>query len=535
MRAFFLLFFSLLFFSAIGQQVTLTSTNLPLILIDTHGKNIANESKIVADMKIIYLGNNERNTPSTTPTIYNGKVGIEYRGHYSQSLPQKPYVFETLDMEGEEMNVSLFGFPKENDWILLANYNDKTFSRNPIAFELFRQMGHYASRTMLCELILNGEYQGIYTLTEKIKRDKNRVNIRGMDADDNAGDSLTGGYMFNVDYQEEKSWASNYSPLGYPKGIVRFNYVYPAPDVITEKQSNYLENHVDEFEKVLFGNNFEDKKTGYQAYIDVNSFVDYFIIGEVTRNVDAYKKSCFYYKLPDSKGGLIYAGPVWDFDWSMKNFYECFFQNTDGSGWAYDIFECYPDRIPPAWMIRLMSDPWFVNKVYDRYTSLRKTILSDKYIFNYIDSVENLVNEAQVRHYKKWPILGKNVGTQVVDFIPSTFAGEMEKLKDWLSLRLKWLDENMMGEPSSVDHVEVSDIKVFPNPVKDDIHIYSDMKMKEINILSLDGKIVFFYSGESENSFTYSVYDLASGIYFLKITLESSHVYFKKFIKTTDR
>jgi hypothetical protein len=531
MRYLYLTTLVLLTLFSVGQHVTLTSTNLPLILIDTHGKDIVNEPKIIADMKIIYKGNNEKNTLTSTPNIYNGKVGIEYRGMYSQSLPQKPYGFETLDDTGNEKNVSLLGFPEENDWILLANYNDKTFSRNPIAYNLFNQMGHYASRTMFCEVIINDEYQGIYTFEEKIKRDKNRVNIREMDVDDNAGDSLTGGYIFSVDYGSGKSWESNYSPDGYPDGSVNFNNVYPKPDLITSQQSNYLSNYVDKFEDALFGDNFENKEKGYRAYIDVNSFVDYFIVGEVTRNVDAYKKSCFYYKKPYSKGGLIYAGPVWDFDWAMKNFSECIYSNTDGSGWAYQIFECNPWPVPPAWMTRLMSDTYFVNKVYDRYFSLRKTVLSDDYINNYIDSVSNLVDEAQARHYKRWPILGQNVGTYEVDDIPKTFDGEMQKLKDWFSTRLTWLDENMMGEPSTVDNIGISSVNIYPNPVNDYVHVESDEAIKGLTVLSLDGKIVKRYDTGAVNSFSFNASDLSPGIYLAKITLENFNVHFKKLIK----
>jgi hypothetical protein len=483
-------------------------------------------------MKIINVGNGEKNTPASTPNIYDGQVGIEYRGHYSQSLPQQPYSFETLDGEGKEVNVSLLGLPEENDWILLANYNDKTFSRNPIAFELFNQMGHYASRTMLCEVILNNEYQGIYTFAEKIKRDKNRVKIREIDTDDNAGDSLTGGYIFKIDYSEgNDSWESSYSPDGFYKGSVNFIYTYPGPDEITTKQRNYLKNHVDEFEDALFGNNYKNAETGYRAHIDVNSFIDYFIVSEVTRNVDAYKKSCHYYKQVDSKGGLIYAGPVWDFDWSMKNFNECIYSNINGSGWAYEIFDCNPKPVPPAWMVRLISDPYFANRVHDRYFSLRNTILSDAYISNYIDSIEILVNEAQIRHYKRWPILGKNVGTIEIDKIPTTFHGEMVKLTNWLSTRLGWLDDNMIGEPLSVEEDEISNLTVYPNPVNDLIHIESEEPMKEVTIFSLDGKIIRQCKTSAVNLYSTNTSDLSPGIYLVKITLENFKVHFKKMIK----
>ena len=136
------------------------------------------------------------NYPNDSGNVYQGIAGIEIRGSYSATLPQKPFGIETRDIQGNNNNVPLFGMPQENDWILIANYNDKTFLRNVLAFDLFEKMGHYAPRTKLCEVVINDIYNGIYVFTEKIKRDNGRVDISKLDLDDNAGDSLTGGYIF---------------------------------------------------------------------------------------------------------------------------------------------------------------------------------------------------------------------------------------------------------------------------------------------------------------------------------------------------
>ena len=159
------------------------SSDLPIVVITTSGgEEIPDEPKITADMKIIFNGIGQINKVDDPGNIYSGKVGIEIRGRYSSSLPQKPYGFETRDEEGNNLNVPILGMPEENDWILTANYNDKTFLRNFLAFELFRKMGHYAPRTVYCEVVVNGEYQGIYLLGEKIKQDKNRVDIARLES-----------------------------------------------------------------------------------------------------------------------------------------------------------------------------------------------------------------------------------------------------------------------------------------------------------------------------------------------------------------
>ncbi len=190
-------FVLLLLFSACFSQVTgITSSNLPLVVINTNGKTILDASKIQATMKIIYNGAGKLNKTTDPGNIYNGNIGIEIRGAYSASLPQKPYGFETRDQSWNNLNVSLLGMPEENDWILLANYNDKTFMRNTLAFELFRKMGHYAPRARMVEVIVNNIYQGVYILTEKIKQDKGRVDISKLATKDISGDDVTGGYFF---------------------------------------------------------------------------------------------------------------------------------------------------------------------------------------------------------------------------------------------------------------------------------------------------------------------------------------------------
>ena len=141
--------------SANENSIVLESSNLPLVVINTNGGTIVNEPKIMADMKIIYNEGSVVNKPSDPGNIYSGKIGIEIRGRYSASLPQKPYGIETRDAAGNNLNASILGMPEENDWILLANYNDKTFIRNMLSFHLFQKMGHYAPRHRLCEVIIN--------------------------------------------------------------------------------------------------------------------------------------------------------------------------------------------------------------------------------------------------------------------------------------------------------------------------------------------------------------------------------------------
>jgi hypothetical protein len=248
-----------LFISLIVFSQSIDSSNLPLLLIDTKGHAIIDDIKITASMKIISNGYNKMNYPADSGNVYNGLIGIEIRGRYSASLPQKPFGIETRDSSGDNLNVSLLDMPEENDWMLLANYNDKSFVRNALAFKLFRNMGHWVPRTKLCEVILNNEYLGIYNLTEKIKVDKNRINIDKIGTIHNSGNELTGGYVFSIDYYNESdSWKGSYAPQGYPNKEIFFVYNLPKPEDISSQQKIYLQNYVYNFEKNLYG---KDLKT----------------------------------------------------------------------------------------------------------------------------------------------------------------------------------------------------------------------------------------------------------------------------------
>ncbi len=531
-----LLYLLTLFFSGFlaQAQVNLTSTNLPLVIITTlGGQNIVNEPKITAEMKIIHNGGEQRNSPEDAGNIYDGTVGIEIRGRHSSSLPQKPYGFETRDIYGENLNVPLLGMPEENDWILTANYNDKTFLRNELAFEIFRKMGHYAPGTRYCEVVLNGRYDGIYLLCEKIKQDKNRVDIAKLNPDENSGDDLTGGYIFSTDYYtDDDSWLSDYSPVNKPGARVHFVYCDPKPEELSPVQKTYLRDHVNLFESVLYSKNFADIRSGYNIYLDVNSFVDYFIISELTRNVDAYKKSRFFYKDKDSDGGLIHSGPPWDYDWAWKDITEnCIhFNQSDGSGWAYRINECGAWPVPPSWEVRLMQDKAFSSKIYNRWFSLRKTILSEEFLHHSIDSVALLLDEAQERHFTRWDILGRNVGTPEYGEQPDSYAGEIVKFKSWIARRLAWLDANMMGEPDPGNGTNTF-YKIYPIPAGNQLTIESEKILTSLELYSVTGTKIMQKKLSGGNLVMVDVSFLDPGLYILRMRFASGEVVSRKFVK----
>jgi hypothetical protein len=514
-------FFILFLLPVIVQAQFLTTSNIPIIVINTFGVPIPDEPKIPGTMKIIDNGPGQINHITDPGNIYDGNIGIEIRGAYSASLPQKPYAVETRDIQQNQLNVSLFGFPEEHEWVLLANYNDKVFMRNVLAYRLFQQTGHYASRTRFAEVIVNGEYEGIYVFGEKIKRDNGRVDIAKLLPGENSGEPMTGGYIFKIDYWDEtNSWTSGYHPSGHPDFDVHYVYYYPKPDEITPAQQEYIQSYVNSFESVLYSLGFADTLNGYRKYIDAGSFIDYFIVNEVARNNDGFKKSWYFNKDRDSIDRHIKAGPVWDFDWAWKNIDECFiFSNTDGSGWAYQVNDCYPDVNSPGWHIRLLQDPLFRNQLKCRYEFLRENILNTDTLLSRVDSNAQYLWQAQARHYERWPILGLNVGTPVVGEIPTTFQGEIDGFKNWITLRLNWLDANIPGTCTYTNMPEYSEKAqkafIFPNPARDIAYLEfpPGNEALQIKVADITGRTIPVNFSYTNRVFAIDTHALPNGLY----------------------
>lgn len=408
------------------NSLEFTSSNLPILVIDTYGETIVDNYRIVANMGIIDNGKDQRNNLTDPFNDYHGRIAIELRGSSSISYPKKQYRLETQDSSGANFNVSLLGLPRENDWILYGPYDDLSLIRNVLAFKLSNDMGRYASRTRFCELILNNDYRGLYILMEKIKQDNNRVNITEMDSLDIAGDSVTGGYIIKIDKIEGENiglWSSS-------RGVL-YQYHYPKADEIISAQEDYIQNLMDEFEAVMSNPNPAHPDNGYPKYIDIDSFVDHFILSELCKNVDAYRISTYIYKDRDSEDGKLNMGPIWDFNLSLgKAWFQADMYITEG--WQVDYNYHRPNDWPkvPFWWEILGHNSEFVNRATVRWHELRSGILQKDSLFRYIDLYGDTLAEARVRDFEKWH--------QGIDY-----EQEIELLKQWIDDRIDWIDENI--------------------------------------------------------------------------------------------
>ncbi|MBL0744051.1 CotH kinase family protein [Chryseolinea lacunae] len=473
------------------NAVNFTSSNLPVIVIQTQGQEIVDDPKITADLGIIDNGVGMQNKPTDAFNVYNGKMGIEIRGSSSQMFPKKQYGVELHDANGKDLETALFGFPKEEDWVFFAPYNDKTLMRDVLAYKLGRDQGRYAPRTKFCELVMNDLYRGVYVVIEKVKRDKGRVNINKLDPDETSGDNLTGGYIIKIDKATGDSgegWISSHKPRPTAWQNVNFQYEEPKYDAIAPEQKTYIQDYVKQFEDALAGDSFKDAEKGYAKYIDVDSFVDFLLMQEMTKNVDGYRLSTFFYKQRDSDGGKLTMGPLWDFNLGFGNADYCTKGEPENFALSFNTV-CSDDYYQiPFWWGRLLEDPAFKQKLASRWTNLRTTTWKESVVLTYVDSVATVLNAgAQQRNFEAWPVLGTYLWPN--DYVGNTYQDEVNHLKDWIGKRMAWLDKNIPQLVTDVAPAVRAEgaASLYPNPFSKMLTLdYAVQKPGEINLKMYD-------------------------------------------------
>ncbi|MEL7148878.1 MAG: CotH kinase family protein, partial [Bacteroidota bacterium] len=436
--------FCLLTSSTLDAQI-LTSSNLPIVVINTNGSNIPDEPKIDASMGIIYNGEGMTNQLSDPFNYYDGNIGIETRGNSTQGFEKKTYSLELRDDNNEDLSVNLFGMGGEEDWILHAMVIDKSQLRIPMSFYWSQLMGHYASEWRFVEVVINHEYRGLYILTERIKRDDDRVDIDKLEEEDLSGDELTGGYILRIDWLEgDAGFESNYDSQG---GIpMTFQWYYPKADNIQTEQADYIQSWMANFEEALYANDYTNSQgIRYDEYIDLDAFVDFLIINELSKNADGYKLSSYVYKDKDSRDGRLIAGPIWDFDqtYGVSEVCSC----DDPTGWTYlqNQDDCEDLASMPMWWRAMMQDTVFQNRLDCRWTDFRSRFLHTDSIHTWIDEHVELTADAIDRNFTRWDnFIGEYIWFEP-DPVPESYEEEITYLKDWIDERVQWLDDNFHG------------------------------------------------------------------------------------------
>lgn len=392
-----------------GFHSEVFSSELPIVRIDPLGEAIPDDPKIPARMSVAL---------PDAAVDYEGWIGIELRGSSSLAAPKKQFGFETWDESQDEIEVELLGMPEESDWILQGNYFDSSLLRNYFALELSRATGRYAPRMRFAELFLampEGDYHywGAYAVMEKIKRDSNRVPLKRLEPTHNAEPEITGGYLLQIDRADAVD-----SYFVTSRGTLLL-HEYPKGEDITPEQAAWIEGFVEAFETALVGPDFTDPVEGYRAYLDVDSMVDFFLVNEALKNIDAFSFSTFLYK---ERGEKLKMGPVWDFDLAMGNLFGPSL-STGPEGWLL---------CEGRWIGRILEDPDFLVAAATRYQALRPGPWSDEAVAGIFDRGLEEWGEAAERN-----MLGWYGGAEF------SYEGRVTELRAWLQARLAWMDSHI--------------------------------------------------------------------------------------------
>ena len=398
-------------------------TNLPTVSIHTKDGAIPTdkEHQIVSQLTIISdNGTKLLSEPGT----------IRERGNASRDFPKKPYRIK-FDKKQHVLDAPA----KAKKWTLINNYGDKTLMRNLLAFELSRRLGMpYTPYGTAVDVLLNGEYKGCYQLCDQIQVHKKRVNVTEMTPEDNSGIALTGGYLVEVDAyaDRENSWfrSNSRNPVTIKS---------PSEDSITTDQRNYIRAHFNKMENDL------------DRYVDKNTFLRHFLVGELSGNTDTYW-SLYMYKERDDD--TMYTGPVWDFDIAFDNDYRTYPVNNK-SDYIYRSGGSYAGTMKQMVDIFVLQNQTSQAKLLEIWDQARRTHVTEESLVAYIDQLEEELEASQRLNFMRWPILNTKVHMNPKTW--GSYKAEVENVRRFMKERLTWMDKRLgyTYDPSGIQEMEV--------------------------------------------------------------------------------
>ncbi|WP_371195223.1 CotH kinase family protein [Glaciecola sp. SC05] len=370
-------------------------TGLPVVYLNTDGNVSITSKDDYINGQILITGTRDY---LSLPAV---DMEIRGRGNSTWQHPKKPYQMKLTDKS------EILGMPSDKKWLFIAEYSDKTMLRNKIAFELgYMSKLSWTPKSEFAEVYLNDDYIGTYHITEKVEEGDSRVVLADV------------GYLLEIDQLERLDSDDVYF------NTARFLINIKEPEVNwASAELAEVSAIINEFESALFASNFKDQTSGYSAYIDLDSFIDWYLISEITKNVDSRSWSSIYLNVIPGK--KIKMGPLWDFDLSFGNVDYADSQYPEGF-WIKEH----------QWYQRLFQDPAFVTKVQERFVFFKENQAT---IIGMIDEYANRLKWAQQENDNRWQTLGIYVWPNPVVF--DTHQQEVDYLKNWLNVRMQWLEE----------------------------------------------------------------------------------------------
>ena len=410
----------------VDYTVTVTKDlpRLPRMYISTSGVEIKDRENYVSSTITLQ----DLDKYYSDQVTFTSKAGVRGRGNSTWFMAKKPYRVK-LDSKA-----SLLGMSNDKDWALLANHTDKTLLRNIAAFEISRIAGmSWTPASKSIDFFLNGDYQGVYSLTEHVKVSKERLNMVLVEPSDNEGEALTGGYLLELDFHFDE-------PYKFKTDLEQLPIMFKDPDEPTAAQFEYVKNYFNQAEQILYSSNFQDPEEGYRKYINVESFINYYIVQELSKNVDGNMRGSCY--LAIRRNGKIEAPLVWDFDIA--------FGNADHITWEQGASSAGPDgwfiKTRSPWFDRFFEDPYFVSELKKRWNELKPTLNN---VPSFIEERALELEVSQTKNFSPkanggagWSIIQPEWNTSI---IRGSYTAEVNYLIYFVESRLQWLDTNING------------------------------------------------------------------------------------------
>jgi hypothetical protein len=463
-----------------GDDSQLTQiTNIPDVIIHTtEAQDITSKETYIKGIVSFISENGTK--------IYTDSLDIRGRGNASWGFEKKPYRLKLYN------KIKLLGNPAEGkNWTLINNYGDKTLMRNLLAFDLSKRLEMpYTPAGRPVNVFLNGEYKGCYQFCDHIDVRKNRVDIKEMDASDNSGEKLTGGYFIEMDaYAEsEDSWFTS------PGNNIPVTIKSPDSDVITEEQRNYIISHFYRWETAIGASNFSDPEAGFRKYMDTPSFLKHFLVGEFSGNTDTYWSVYMYKQRNDDK---FYFGPVWDFDLAYENDSRTYPINANWkTDWLYRSGGSTANGIKGV-IDRLLSDPALYEELRSMYAHYRNTgVITGEKLLAVVDNYVQEIDQSQKLNFKRWNIL--NTKVHMNNQPAGSYAGEVNIVKNYIKARIAWMDKKLNYTPTDIRNVAQSPIRLWTETGI--IHIDNITKPTSIEVFDLIGKRIYKKTTNSDSS-----------------------------------
>ena len=425
---------------ALTAGLSTFTSNVPIVIVDTSGRGI--NQTVYTQCSAVFVERPIDGQPVKITNLpdFAGRCGIRIRGSSTAGEPKHQYSFETWDERNNDEAASILGLPSDSDWVLYGpSRYDTALINNALAYEFSNQVGRYAVRTRACELYLNtstgkvttSHYVGLYYFMEKIRINKDRLDIASLEPWDSTEPKITGGYVVAIDRPDPDGPGFHTT-----RGTGLFNYVDPKEPEVTTAQKSWIRNYLNQFETTLYGASFADPVNGYAKYIDVSSHIDHSLLNVLPMNVDAFRLSGYMAK---HRGGKLHAGPIWDFDRALDST-----DGRDDNPYAWNGTGDATRFFSYVWYARFHQDIDFWQRYIDRWYELRGSHFSNQSINSTVDELADEIAEAAIRNYVRWS------GQYSPRF--GGFQGEIDHMKEWLNNRANWIDNQFVKPPTISPH-----------------------------------------------------------------------------------